>query len=127
MSDMTWKAIARQAQDYLHASIDRVQPRVPDIPLPPDESSDSTSLPKRLLPVKEVEITEAPVERLVLALAEKRYTAFEVTTAFLRRAVIAQSAVLCSPSFMQATLTVADELPYRASSRVCSGARKLPR
>lgn len=114
MSDRTWEAVAREAQSCRDASIRRVRPSVPDISLS-NESFDNSSLPRRLLPQGENEITEAPPERIVKALAEERYTAVEVTTAFLRRAVIAQSAVLNIVCFKQAVLTLADELCYGAS------------
>ena len=113
MSDRTWEAIAREAQVYRDASISRVQPGVPNIPLL-GESFDCSRLPRRLLPRREVEVTEALTEDIVSALAERKYTAYEVTVAFLRRAVIAQSAVHNIVSLKQPALTPADQLRYRA-------------
>ena len=111
MSERTWKAIAREAQDHLHASISRVQPSVPKIS-PSSDTLDYSGLPKSYLSPKELKITETPTEHLVSALAEKSYSAVEVTRAFLRRAVIAQSAVFDNISFMHAKLISVDELHH---------------
>lgn len=57
-----------------------------------------------LLSVKELEITESPeITGLLAKLADKTYSAVEVTTAFIKRAVIAQQ-VVCTFTIRQCTL-----------------------
>ena len=96
MSEPAWESVAKEAQDHLHASISRVRPSLGSTKLP-RESLNCSGLPKQLLSPLELEITETAPEHLVSALAKKKHSAVEVATAFLRRAVIAQSAVLDEP------------------------------
>ena len=93
MGELAWESVAKEAQDHRHASISRVRPALGNIKVP-KESLNYSGLPKRLLSKQELEITDAPPEHLISVLATKRHSAVEVATAFLRRAVIAQSAVL---------------------------------
>lgn len=126
MSEPTWKAVAKGAQDYLQASIDRVRPVVQDLPHLV-QALDCSGLPKKLLSAKEVEITETSTENLVSALAKRKYNAVEVVSAFLRRAVIAQHAVLDDPSPQHARMTFTDQLCHRTPSRASHRACQVPR
>ena len=88
MSNPKWEDVARQVQEHRAATIAEVRPQIPDIPktLP----LNVTSIPRDLLSSREVEITESTTESLVKNLATGQLTSREVTTAFLRRAGIAQ-------------------------------------
>ena len=111
MGEPAWELVAKQARDHLHASIKRVRPALGDINLPRG-SLDYSGLPKQLLSPQELDITETSPEHLALALAEKRYSAVKVATAFLRRAVIAQSAVFYIPFLPRRKLTFIDQLHH---------------
>ena len=91
MSQRTWQDVAKEAQEYRDASISRVQPAVPTVPK--DLPLDRTDISKYLLPTEEVIITQTAPEDLVLSLATGKLTCTAVTTAFLRRAGIAQALV----------------------------------
>ena len=86
-----WQAIAKEAQRYRDDTLSRVQPSIPEVP---DELPlNVTGLPKQLLSEKEVSITESLPEDLVSALAAGKLSSTEVTSAFLRRAGLAQKLV----------------------------------
>lgn len=63
--------------------------------LPGSDIRNVTDIPRTsgLLSERELEITEASVSGLVADLASGKYTAVETTTAFIKRAVIAQQLV----------------------------------
>ncbi|KAL9102226.1 MAG: hypothetical protein Q9163_002608 [Psora crenata] len=88
-----WQEIAEEAQGYRDASIKRVQPAVPNVPesLP----LDVTKIPKDLLSEQELCITQTPPEVLLKELALGQLLCVDVTTAFLRRAGLAQGLVNC--------------------------------
>ena len=86
-----WQTVAKKAQDHRDKSIAEVQPAIPEVPA--ELPLDVTGLPKELLNEKEVSITEKPAEELVEALASGKLTSVEVTSAFLRRAGLAQKLV----------------------------------
>ena len=88
-----WQDIAQEAQEYRDASIARVQPNLAQ--LPENLPKDVTKIPGTVLSRKEVQITEMPPEDLLRVLASGELTAVAVTTAFLRRAALAQKLV-CS-------------------------------
>ena len=95
-----WQGIAKEAQDHRDASLDRVPSGFPGA-LEKYISSkglpqNSMSVPSKILSLTELEITEMAPEELLEALATRRLRATEVTTAFLRRAVIAQKLASCS-------------------------------
>ena len=111
MSDMAgedWRTIAKKAQDYRDASIARIEPAVPhvhtDLPL------NVTHIPRELLSQAEVTITESTSEELLAQLAQGSLTCLEVTTAFLRRAGLAQALTNC----------ITEALPERALDRARS-------
>lgn len=87
----TWQEVAKEAQLHRDASIAKVNPPVPDVPA--ELPLDVTSLPRKLLTEREVEITETPAESLLASLATGKLKSVEVTNAFLRRAGLAQKLV----------------------------------
>ena len=105
MSKPSWQEIAKTAQEYRDASIRRLDPPVPEVPaqLPLDR----TEIPKYLLTMEEVTITQCSPEKLVASLASGKYTSTAVTTAFLRRAGLAQALTNC----------LTELLPERAIAR----------
>lgn len=105
MSKPTWQDVAKIAQDHRDDSIRRVQPPIPEIPdqLPLDR----TDIPKYLLSTEENGITQTTPEDLVASLASGKYTSATVTTAFLRRAGLAQGLANC----------ITELLPERAIAR----------
>ena len=105
MSNPTWQDVAKTAQKHRDDSIRRVEPPIPEIPnqLPLDR----TDVPKYLFPTEETVITQTATEDLVKALATGKYTSTAVTTAFLRRASLAQALANC----------ITELLPERAIAR----------
>ena len=89
MSNPSWQDAVQQVQNHRANTIAEVRPRIPDVPknLP----LNVTSIPRKLLSSREIEITESTTEVLVAALATGKLTSREVTIAFLRRAGLAQS------------------------------------
>ncbi|KAH0559589.1 hypothetical protein GP486_003892 [Trichoglossum hirsutum] len=100
-----WQDIAREAQEYRDASIAKVRPDVP--PLPTVLPRNVINIPRNTLGEKEIQITEATPESLLSMLALGELTATAVTTAFLRRAGLAQKLTNC----------VTELLPERALAR----------
>jgi amidase len=88
-----WQDIAQEAQAYRDASITRVRPDVPQLPL--NLPKNVLNIPRNTLSEGEIHITEAAPENLLSMLASGELTATAVTTAFLRRAGLAQKLV-CS-------------------------------
>ena len=105
MSKPTWQEVAKIAQKHRDDSIRSVEPPIPEVPdhLPLDRSG----IPKYLLSTEETVITETAPEDLIASLASGRYTSTTVTTAFLRRAGIAQALANC----------ITELLPERALAR----------
>ena len=91
-----WRTIAKRAQEHRDASIHSVQPPVPAI------SSDLplrvVDIPQQVLTAEELAITERTPEGLLSALASGELTSVQVTTAFSRRAGLAQSLVMTPSS-----------------------------
>jgi hypothetical protein len=88
-----WQEVAKLAQGLRDKSIDQIQPAIPAVPSQGELPLNTTSLPRKLLGEAEVEITETPPEALLKSLASGELSSVEVTTAFLRRAGIAQGLV----------------------------------
>ena len=84
-----WQEVAQRAQAYRDASIAAITPPIPAIQA--DLPENVTHLPRVLLPAREIEITEMLPEELLRALASGKLSSVEVTSAFLRRAGLAQS------------------------------------
>ena len=95
MNRSTWQDIAHRAQSHRARTLAQVQPPLPDVPshLP----RNVTAIPQALLSPREVEITMKSVEELVASLATGRLSSTEVTSAFLRRAGLAQKLVFSLP------------------------------
>lgn len=91
-----WEEIAREAQEYRDASIrnvpgiNEVSARIEGLELLP---KCSINLPSNILRPKDIQITESLPEELVVSLGRGEISAVEVTTAFLRRAALAQGLV----------------------------------
>lgn len=86
-----WQDIAQEAQQYRDASIFRAWPGLP--PLPEHLAKNVTEIPGTVLSQEEVRITEMLPEGLLSVLASGDLTAVAVTSAFLRRASLAQKLV----------------------------------
>ena len=91
MNKPSWQEVAEQVQYYRDNTVRKVRPKVPDLASSP--GLNVTSIPGTLLSSQEVTITEATTEDLVSSLATGQLTSREVTSAFLRRAAIAQDLV----------------------------------
>src|SRR5580700_3058654 len=112
MADAPWQTIARRKQAYRESQLPK-QWRIPNGMLPKDPPLLEYG-PQNVLHVPcecgilssaEVTITEAySVESLLLALASRKLTALDVTTAFCKRAAIAQQLTNCltEPLFFSA-------------------------
>lgn len=99
-----WQAIAKEAQEYRDATLDKIHPQV-DTP---------AEIPKNIfdtlrarLSSHEVQITELPAQELLDHLRTGKLTVVAVTNAFLRRAALAQKLTNC----------VTELLPEKALSR----------
>jgi len=88
-----WQETAQLAQSLRDKSIDEIEPRIPPVPSPANLPLNTTSLPQKLMGEAEFKITETPPEELLKSLASGDLSSAEVTTAFLRRAGIAQKLV----------------------------------
>ena len=91
MPKRPWQEIAQEAQDYRNASIAKFDPdisRLPEI-LP----RNVFGMLRQDLPQTEGKLTEKPPDELLKLLASGTVTATAVTTAFLRRASLAQKLV----------------------------------
>jgi amidase len=88
-----WQEIAREAQEYRDASLATF---ATDVPAALETIKNSKIIPMELLQVEDLTITVFRPEELVKLLANRELTATEVTTAFLRRATLAQKLVSTS-------------------------------
>jgi amidase len=91
-----WQEIAREAQEYRDASIATFTKGFPAIYATgqvADLPKNSTAIPSEFLGKRDLQITETLTEELVKLLANGELSATEVTTAFLRRAALAQRLV----------------------------------
>lgn len=120
-----WEEVAREAQEYRDASLGRV-PGISDIArrLPSLELLQKSSInePSKVLEPKDIQITELLPEDLAGMLGRGDINAVEVTTAFLRRAALAQRFVsLPSQSSKLFTISsvpiISDKLHHRAPPR----------
>ncbi|KAF2795688.1 amidase [Melanomma pulvis-pyrius CBS 109.77] len=96
----SWESIAQKAQDFRDATIALVSPALPaitELPL------DSTPVPKTILTAEEITITQSDPTDLVAQLASGALSSIQVTTAFLRRASLAQKLVNCITELLPST------------------------
>ena len=91
MAKSSWEDIAATAQELRDASIDRIDPPVPDVPQ--KLAKNVTNIPKQLLTTDEILITETLPEDLLPSLASGKITSTAIVNAFLRRAGLAQKLV----------------------------------
>jgi amidase len=91
-----WRDVAREAQEHRDASIGKV----PSITHVLDRLEGLESVPKcsidvpsNILDPKDIHITQCLPEKLLAMLGRGEITSVEVTTAFLRRATVAQKLV----------------------------------
>jgi amidase len=103
---LSWEAIAQKAQSHRDATIALIQPSLPCIDIKALHH-DSTPIPKTILTSEEISITESSPTDLVSQLASGALSSTVVTSAFLRRAAIAQILTNC----------VTELLPTSALSR----------
>jgi amidase len=89
-----WQEIAEEAQYHRDTTIALVKPGLPqafeNIQFSEGLPNNSMNVPGRALHPKDFRITERLPEELVLSMAAGELSAVDVTTAFLRRAVLAQ-------------------------------------
>jgi amidase len=85
-----WQDIAREAQEYRDASLATF---TTNVPAALETIKNSKIIPTKLLQAEDLAITVSLPEELVRLLANGELTATEVTTAFLRRATLAQKLV----------------------------------
>jgi amidase len=85
-----WKEVANAAQEHRDATLATFATNVPAALA---SNSNPTNIPERVLQAEYLAITALLPEELVKHLANGELTATEVTTAFLRRAALAQALV----------------------------------
>ncbi|KAF2837041.1 putative fatty-acid amide hydrolase [Patellaria atrata CBS 101060] len=100
-----WQEIAASSQKRRDETIAAIDPPIPDVPS--ELPRNVTHIPRELLTTKEVEITESSPEEILEELRTGRWSAFNVTNAFLRRAGLAQKLCNC----------ITELLPQRALER----------
>jgi amidase len=92
-----WVEIAQEAQDHRDGSMAKVKPGLPEaferIQFSGGLPKNSIGVPGKTLHPRDYRITETLPEVLIESLASGLLTAVDVTTAFLRRAVLAQKLV----------------------------------
>jgi amidase len=106
----SWQEIAKEAQDRRDASLGKVNPGLPEaferIQFSEELPKISMNIPGKVLHPTDYRITEMLPEDLITSLASRDLTAVDVTTAFLRRAKIAQKlvSILLCPERMSKSL-----------------------
>ena len=95
-----WQDIAQRAQTNRDATLALLEPPLPDLPTPRPKNVFSTLRSK--LSREEIQITEMLPEDLLSKMAVSELSAVRVSTAFLRRAGLAQG--LVSSSFLASFL-----------------------
>ncbi|KAK7618263.1 amidase signature domain-containing protein [Phyllosticta citricarpa] len=100
-----WQEVAAGLQAHRDATIAAVQPPLP--PLPTSIPRNTMGLAAQLLTGDEVAITETAPEALISQLTAGKLSSTAVTSAFLRRAALAQAATNC----------ITELLPERALAR----------
>jgi amidase len=88
-----WQDIAREAQEYRDVSLATF---ATNVPAALETIKNSKIILTKLLQAEDLAITVSLPEELVKLLANGELTATEVTTAFLRRATLAQKLVSTS-------------------------------
>ncbi|KAK9449100.1 amidase signature domain-containing protein [Limtongia smithiae] len=112
-----WEEIAAEKRKELAASISDKY-KVPETKLPAASVLDVSGVPAMLLPKEVIDITEQTGTELVAAIAAGKYTSVEVTTAFIKRAVLAHQLLnIFTEFFPDLALARAQELDdyYKSS------------
>ncbi|GME61773.1 putative amidase [Neofusicoccum parvum] len=95
-----WQDVAAELQAHRAATLAAVQPALPSLPSP--LPLNPSTLPSQLLTAAELHITDSLPETLLSALSTGALTSTAVTTAFLRRAALAQAATNCLTELLPA-------------------------
>ncbi|KAK9464079.1 amidase signature domain-containing protein [Lipomyces oligophaga] len=123
-----WEEIAAEKRAKLAASIPK-EYLFPEDQLPPADQLDVSGVPAKLLPKDVLEITEQTATELVKALAEGKYSSVEVTTAFIKRAVLAHQLMnIFTEFFPEIALKRAAELDeyYKSTGKTVGPLHGLP-
>lgn len=129
-SGATWQEVAADRQEHREATLSLLSP-----PLPPITSSEipknTIPLAQKYLTAEEIAVTETPVETLLPQLASGTVSSVTVTSAFLRRAGLAQLAVI-PPLYFPSPLILLilehqDKLHNRAPPQLRTRARRISR
>lgn len=114
-----WQEIAREAEDHRRESLTKVTPGLPaaceQIQFSEGLPTNSMNVTGKALHPRDFQITQKLPEELITLLASGDLTSVDVTTAFLRRAALAQKLVsfgICSRT--QASITITDKLYHGA-------------
>lgn len=92
-SNKPWQEVAASLQAHRDATIAAVQPPLP--PLPSEMPRNTMPLAAQFLTPEEISVTETSPEGLLSQLAAGKLSSTAVTSAFLRRAALAQAATNC--------------------------------
>ncbi|KAK9426943.1 amidase signature domain-containing protein [Lipomyces doorenjongii] len=120
------KAAAKRAK--LAASIPK-EYMIPEADLPPAERVDVSQAPKEFLSQDVIEITELTATEIVDAIAKGIYSTVEVTTAFIKRAVLAHQLLnIFTEFFPEIALKRAAELDeyYQSTGKTVGPIHGLP-
>ena len=124
-----WQEVAKEAQDLRDGSLSRVPEAPESSKFPRELPKNSIYLPQKLLHTADSQITEMLPDELVNSLASGTLSAVDVTTAFLRRAVVAQKLVNPKPLVLKTGLLTyeLDKLHHRVAPRTSSPTSPRPR
>lgn len=86
---MSWQQAVTRAQQHRDDSLRSTLAELP--PVPDTLPKNVTGIPSQLLSAEDVRITSLDVEHLLPLLASGALSSVAVTTAFIRRAAVAQS------------------------------------
>ncbi|KAK9235809.1 amidase signature domain-containing protein [Lipomyces kononenkoae] len=123
-----WEEKASAKRAKLAASISK-EYMIPESELPPADRLDVSQVPNELLPKEVIEITELTATEIVDAVAKGSYTAVEVTTAFIKRAVLAHQLLnIFTEFFPEIALKRAAELDnyYESTGKTVGPLHGLP-
>ncbi|KAK7206538.1 amidase signature domain-containing protein [Myxozyma melibiosi] len=123
-----WEEIAAAKRAKLAAAIPK-EYLIPESELPPASRLDVSKVPEEILPKDVIEITEKTGTELVAAIAKGEYTSVEVTTAFIKRAVLAHQLLnIFTEFFPEMALKRAAELDeyYKKTGKTVGPLHGLP-
>ncbi|KAK9489414.1 amidase signature domain-containing protein [Lipomyces doorenjongii] len=123
-----WEVKAAAKRAKLAASIPK-EYMIPEHELPPADRLDVSQVPKEFLSKEVIEITELTATEIVDAIAKGKYSAVEVTTAFIKRAVLAHQLLnVFTEFFPEIALKRAAELDeyYKSTGKTIGPIHGLP-